>query len=470
MQPSKKLVLLCCSILAVFALAVCIIGALLPDTSAKQDGKEPDVVSEWQLLYPDAEWGESAADRLADELSARISETIIARPLTEAVPDMASIVLAPQADAAASPQSRAELLDRAGKTGYTISHSKAGRRIALSALSAEGAQAAIDAFCAELDKLSLTALADAALTEKTCAVKPTEDIDSTNLITTDIPLNFNADGRFKILLASNLSAGQGESPSPYTITALQKMLETEQPDLVLLCGGVAHGFSTREAMQAYLSELVAPLERAGIPWAHLYAGEDLLSRAVKDSVYAEFDHCISKSGDYFLPIYANGAPVFGVWMMSIPEDASLTYHPEQLAALTAQAERLAFIAGNAVPSLMALAYPLPEFVEAASALTAGEIGEAITIPATNCGLFELAAANGSRAIYAGGNPLNSYTGTYNEIELGALAALGYDSYGFGGTFETNNRLRGARVVELDLSDLSTVTSRMVYAADLGIER
>lgn len=133
-----------------------------------------------------------------------------------------------------------------------------------------------------------------------------------------------------------------------------------------------------------------------------------------------------------------------------------------------RATAAATAAGGTLPSILVLASPLPEFAEAAANLTSGEIGEPITVPALNSGLFSMARALGVRAIYAGHDHLNSYAGTYADVELGALAALGYDGYGFGGTFDTNNRLRGGRVVEVTLD--GTVTSRMVYAKDYGIER
>lgn len=470
MQPSKKLSLICFAVLTVLALAASVFGSLYADFSPMRGElpKADDSVVVWQLLYPDAEWGRAAAELLAGRLSSRVTDPLTIRPLAETSSDQPALVLGRPADAGTDPAVRADLLDRLGEHGYTIT--RQSNTVELTALTPEGMQAAIDALCADLDRLAVDTLAEADLREQTCIVRGEDTAGTDALLKTKLPLTFGEDGHFKILLASNLSAGQGESPSPYTITALGKMLEAEKPDLVLLCGGIANGFTTREALQTYLSELVAPLEAAGVPWAHLYAGADQLARTIKDSVFAEFAHCISGTGDYFLPILADGVPAFGIWMMSLPENGSVIYSPAQLADFTACAERLNAIHGGVIPAVMALASPLPEFVDAASTPASGEIGEAITIPADNCGLFYLATSAGVRGIYAGGNPLNSYTGTYNGIELGALAALGYDSYGFGGTFETNNRLRGARIVELDLNNLSSISSRMIYAADLGVER
>lgn len=286
------------------------------------------------------------------------------------------------------------------------------------------------------------------------------------LLESKLPLTFGADGSFKMILFADPSAGV--AVSAYTVSALAAIVEAEQPDLVLLAGGSGDGFSTRAELTEFLTALTAPLESAGIPWAHLYGGADTLPRALKDEVYASLPHCVSGTGDYFLPVTAGGELRFGVWMLSLPESDAGDYTPAQLAGFATRATAAATAAGGTLPSILVLASPLPEFAEAAANLTSGEIGEPITVPALNSGLFSMARALGVRAIYAGHDHLNSYAGTYADVELGALAALGYDGYGFGGTFDTNNRLRGGRVVEVTLD--GTVTSRMVYAKDYGIER
>lgn len=114
------------------------------------------------------------------------------------------------------------------------------------------------------------------------------------LLESKLPLTFGADGSFKMILFADPSAGV--AVSAYTVSALAAIVEAEQPDLVLLAGGSGDGFSTRAELTEFLTALTAPLESAGIPWAHLYGGADTLPRALKDEVYASLPHCGLRHG------------------------------------------------------------------------------------------------------------------------------------------------------------------------------
>lgn len=482
MQPnhSRTRSMIIFAAVAALALAVCVGGAMLGKFSP-MSGKSPNdgfptenigsaSLAEWRVCYTDAEWGKAAAEALARQLTEQTGMSLSVLPLSEAAAEeerennMILLGYAPEDDYFA-------LLGELGQNGWRMTGSD--RQITLTAFSAEGAAGAADALCRELTQIwNGKVLNPSALRSGFCIAR-TGDEASAALLESRLPLRFSEDGSFKMMLFSDISAGV--VLSPYTVKALDALLEAEMPNLVLLCGGVANDFATRAELAAYLTELVAPLETRGIPWAYLSDGAELLPRSVTDEVYAEFAHCVAKPGDsYLLPIYAGDEAKFGVWMMSLPEnDAEAgagNYPPAQLAEFVSMSAAVSASAGGTLPSIMALALPLPEFAQAAASPTSGEIGEAITVPAFNSGLFAAAKHAGVLGIYAGNDHLNSYAGTYYDVELGALASLGYDGYGFGGSFDTNNRLRGGRVVELNLADLSAVTSRMVYAADHGVGR
>ncbi len=407
----------------------------------------------WQIIYrPDDASSLAAAERIAAILDARESLCAELLPDTpEAIPPKAPAITV------ALTQNEA-LREQLGESGWMIE--PADGILHLIAFGQAGLDAAVNAFSASFAALSVDAVSPDAMPRAFLAADGTS---SETLFSSKIPLNFDEDGRFRMILFSDVSAGI--AISPYTVQAIEKIVAAECPDLVLFCGGSGDGFSTRAELTGFLGALTAPLEAAGIPWAHLYAGADSLSRTVKNEVYAAFPHCVSKQGDYFLPIYHRGKPTFGIWMMSLPE-AGGDYTET---ALTAFANRAALVCGRqGFPSVLALAAPLPEFAEAADYARSGELNETISAPTENSGLFALAAAADVRAIYAGQDHLNSYTADHLGIELGALASLGYDGYGFGGTFDTNHRLRGGRLVELSAD--GTFTSKMIFAADYGVER
>lgn len=466
MQFSRTTSLILFAVLAVLALAACICGTLWRDpiSAGRDTTLPPEVPTRWQVAYSaDRDWSYAAAETVVGLLAEHADVEAELVPANNTFLDADAYIVTvgvingvTRSLVASSVYPYAPLI---GETGWAIEPSE--NRIHLIAFGAAGVRAAVDALADELDRLGTQTLVPSAISRSFCTA---DGRTSDDLLTGKLPLAFDASGNFKMILFSDLSAGV--DISPYTVRALEAIVSAEQPDLVLLCGGSADGFATRDDLAEFLTALTAPLESAGIPWAHLYAGADTLTRSVKDEVYAGFPYCISKTGDYFLPITADGELAFGIWMMSLPEDGG-DYTEAQIASFK-QAASLVLGGGDELPAILALAAPLPEFADASLTPIAGEVGETVIVPEQNCGLFDLAASLGVRAIYAGRDHLNSYTAVYRGIELGALASLGYDGYGFGGTFDTNNLLRGGRVVEVSTD--GTITSNMIYAADYGVER
>ena len=119
---------------------------------------------------------------------------------------------------------------------------------------------------------------------------------------TKIPLKFRADGKFRILMVSDIHGGAGYAADK-TIRALQALMDETKPDLVLFGGdtagpGVIH-IETAEQLREMLDGLSSPMENAGIPWAHVYGNHDDnfgLSNAEQQTVYEAYPHCVSKAG------------------------------------------------------------------------------------------------------------------------------------------------------------------------------
>lgn len=318
-----------------------------------------------------------------------------------------------------------------------------------------------------------------------------------------VTLDFSEDGRFKILVLSDPDI------NPNTISAIENILDVKAPDLVVFCGDVSSGMTTKADLSAYLEVLSAPLESRKIPWTAIFGEQDTdggLSADSQVEVYSSFEYCLVKkeisSGgavSYFLPIYENGGgasstvPVFGIWAMGQTSMLSLSgggaasdpvlsgdresgtdygYVPtSHVAFFTENTRVLARESGGYLPTVVITHTPIQEFSVIAEnpgpTGLSGNVGEQVSSSPINSGLFaSLVEAGNVLGLYAGHDHLNSYSGRYCGIELGYSASIGFDGYGLGGTFEINNKLRGGRMIDLTLKNGEVISSSyMVYASE-----
>ena len=91
------------------------------------------------------------------------------------------------------------------------------------------------------------------------------------------PLRFGEDGKFRILMVSDIHGGVGYDEMR-TVRAMQALVDHAKPHLVLLGGDIAGPgtihVSNESELRELLDGLVAPMEQAGIPWAHVYGNHD----------------------------------------------------------------------------------------------------------------------------------------------------------------------------------------------------
>ncbi|MBE6538182.1 MAG: hypothetical protein E7671_01795 [Ruminococcaceae bacterium] len=333
------------------------------------------------------------------------------------------------------------------------------------------------------------------------------DEPSSILGKTKVPLSFSEEGKFRALVLSDADINTS------TIEAIGVISNAEKPDIVIFAGDVSSGISTKAELERYVQTLTAPLESRRIPWTVIFGEQDTdggLSASAQMEVYTSFAHCVAKSDfssdgtvSCFLPIYKwgedgeSGDPVFGIWGMGQTPMLSLTgsgasgdallssdresgtdygYVPSaHIAFFSETQDILDRAAGGSLSSIVVSHTPVPEFKiiaeNAEATKMTGSIGEPVSASPLNSGLFTaLVDAGNVLGLYSGHDHLNAFSGIYCGIELGYSASIGYDGYGFGGTFELNNRLRGGRLIELTLSQSGEITSasKMVYAADYGI--
>lgn len=392
-----------------------------------------------------------------------------------------------------------------GEDGYAILI-LSGDNVSITAFSEAGATAAVKYFVSSYVGSYRAGNLVFANKMSVSVVSRGGDEPASALGVTKVPLNFSEDGKFRVLVLSDADINTS------TIEAIGAISDAEKPDLVIFAGDVSSGISAKAELEKYVQTLTAPLETRKIPWAVIFGEQDTdggLSASAQMEVYTSFSYCVAKSDfssdgtvSYFLPVYEwnesseGGNPVFGIWGMGQTPMLSLTlsgasddtllstnrengtdygYVPtSHIAFFEKTRSTLDRAGGGSLPSVMICHTPVPEFSVVAQNAEAtrmtGSIGEPVSSSPLNSGLFTAAVDAGNvLGIYSGHDHLNSFSGVYCGVELGYSASIGYDGYGFGGTFELNNRLRGGRLIELTLDDGKvTSVSKMVYAADYGI--
>ncbi len=322
------------------------------------------------------------------------------------------------------------------------------------------------------------------------------------------PLVFDEKGSFKVLVLSDADL------NTYTLEAIDVILENEKPSLVIFAGDVSSGLTTKAELEAYLKELTSPIEKRKIPWSCVLGEQDImggLSAQQQMEVYTSFEYCVAKSElavngtvSHFLPIFASqsdvdvGAPVSGIWALGqtgmlsslggnfasepiFEADRAELYDfgyvsSAQLAWVTEVGGILDREVGGKIPTFAVTHTPVEEFNlvynNPNKTLMVGTKGEAVSSSPIHSGLFStLVDRGGVMGLYCGHDHINTYSGRILGIELGYVSSIGYDGYGFGGTFTTNNAYRGGRLINLTLNDgVVSLSSRCVYAADYGVGR
>ena len=326
-----------------------------------------------------------------------------------------------------------------------------------------------------------------------------------------LPLRFRKDGNFRILMMSDMHYAPDRDER--TVKAIELMLDSQQPDLVLLDGDNTTGKSTKKEFKVLLEDIARPMEDRHIPWAHVFGNHDIspkVSKEYQQKVYEEYPYCISKAGpkalpgvgNYFLPVLdKDDTPMFGIWALDSHQDfktpsAGFGYNGdlywdllmpgrliagsdwefirfEQIMWYWNSSVRLEKLLGHKLPSLMAIHIPLPEYnallLNSNRTRTTGEYNERVSASEINSGLFAAALQRGDvKAIFAGHDHINTFDGTYCGIRMGYDGSAGYHAYGCrdndpGGDRE---RLRGGRVFDINKDDPWNIDTHMVFIKDL----
>ncbi len=319
-----------------------------------------------------------------------------------------------------------------------------------------------------------------------------------------LSLRFNARGKFRILMVSDIHGGVGYSLK--TPAALEALLKGTKPDLVLLGGdiagpGVIH-VENEQQLRDMLDTLCEPLERAGIPWAHVYGNHDNnfgLANQAQQPIYESYPHCVSKTGprdvsgtgNYVLPIrdHTGSKILFNVFGLDshrglkqfcqqyhLPQDTTVvlpqhnnsggsegTIHFSQVMWYWQTSEMLEAYNGGKIPAMMYMHIPLPEMALIAKNRSEcgfkGYQGQAVACSELNSGLFSTILQRGDvKGIFFGHDHENDFSGIYCGVRMGFDGFLSYHAC-------QEESIRGGRVIDLCASNPEIIDTHMVRVRD-----
>ncbi|MBE6728188.1 MAG: hypothetical protein E7562_06050 [Ruminococcaceae bacterium] len=320
----------------------------------------------------------------------------------------------------------------------------------------------------------------------------------------DANLKFGSDGKFKIVIFSDV---QDQYPvHQRVIRIMEQAIERENPDLVVFTGDMTE-INTKDVEVDYrrtVEQILGPVVDAGIPYSIVFGNHDpqsyysgqVTSKDAMLAVWQSIGDCrtvdanpeLSGTGTCKLPIYAsNGNNVaFNLWMLDSgsyqnPLDGNSGYG-------SVQADQLAWMAANNDAGVNSIAFqhiPMPEmynlFVEDANGtktyngktykleLIDGVTGNAGEFPAPcpadksneYAALKEMGNVLG---VVTGHDHLNDFSGKFENDGLTMTAVPGMTYFNYG-----DEAIRGYGVIELDEADLSTYNYHSVKFSTLDAE-
>ncbi len=291
-------------------------------------------------------------------------------------------------------------------------------------------------------------------------------------------LYFDDLGNFKVMIFSDLRVSK--TVDSKIIQNMEKLLDKEKPDLVILGGDVHDGTISNEGeLRTVLDALNAPLEEREIPWCHAFGvnteGTEKqktgYSREDQMKVYQSYPYCLSAAdnentygvSNYVLPVLVadkNGDPTkdrvgFNVWCLDSNsylndyeaglEDKVLLksliggktnldslHYSQVLWYYDTSVALEEYNGGNRIFGMMYFQVPVMQFnIVKNNPTKTGFVGSSlpaatkISAPERETGIFYTCSERGDvRGIFCGYNVENDFYGEYMNIRLGFCSTIG----------------------------------------------
>ncbi|MBQ6454439.1 MAG: metallophosphoesterase, partial [Coriobacteriales bacterium] len=306
-----------------------------------------------------------------------------------------------------------------------------------------------------------------------------------------IELRCNADGCFKIISFADLH-GDADHLAPQVVQRIERLLDREQPDLVVLDGDNTWLMDNEDDLRGCVADIAAPMEDRGIPWAHVYGNHDAEGsapdKASQHAIYTIHPHCVSQQGpgdiygmeNYVLPILAHDSDeiVFNIWCIDSGEYISgklrNQLYPDQSMFRGLRNSHYAHVSpsvvnwyyqqskaiedelGRKVPGIMFAHIPVQEcyalWLNRNSLEPTGSKHDSVCSGELNSGLFADALERGDvKAMVFGHDHYNDYAADYCGIRLcysSTVSELGRYTPDVEPVSDWENTLAGARVLRL----------------------
>ncbi len=295
-------------------------------------------------------------------------------------------------------------------------------------------------------------------------------------------LRFRKDGRFRILMMSDFHGKPDFNPK---LTAgIEALVAHAEPDFVMLGGDQLCGIDP-ETLRTFLGRVMEPVQRRGIPWAHVYGNHDAEQPMTKEEmqpVYETFPLCLSEAGpedisgvgNYCLTVLAadSDEPAYHLWALdshsevrdyclyfNLPADTqfilpkhfgggSVQASPlfDQVMWYYTESKRRETEGGRKIPAVMFMHVPIIEYnLLYRNPEVTGFIGrkrEKICAGELNSGLFMACLQRGDvKGIFCGHEHLCDFQGEYCGITMAYDSCVGYD-------MSAHDDMRGGRVIDL----------------------
>lgn len=127
-------------------------------------------------------------------------------------------------------------------------------------------------------------------------------------------LKFREDGTFRVVMMSDIQ--ESAQYDPRSLRSVEVILDEADPDLVILGGDNCFGpeIHNKEDLKAFIEIFTAPMEKRGIPWAHVFGNHDhdvKLDLDEHQALYEAHPMCVSMhtgldvhgKTNFVLPIY-----------------------------------------------------------------------------------------------------------------------------------------------------------------------
>ncbi|MEG1845590.1 MAG: metallophosphoesterase family protein [Oscillospiraceae bacterium] len=325
-------------------------------------------------------------------------------------------------------------------------------------------------------------------------------------------LKFNENGKFRIMQIADIQDTQYTSKN--TIKFIEAALDKAQPDLVVFTGDQIKGYGIsllqgdRDSnIFKAISNFLTPLTDRDIPFTFVFGNHDDqafgITKEKQFQMYKSFDGCLAEIGDETIDGYANHyinieaskeeKTAFNLYLIdSLSMSMDGFSNPVSEGQLNWYRDVRDFLKeenGKYIPSMVFQHIPVPEVWELLKEVPKGTkpsapgyrdhadkfywmkdetlvkgnydfVLETPATPVTNGGEFDALSEKGDTiAIFFGHDHNNSFVGKYKNILLGYTQGCGFNVYG-------PDLNRGVRVIDLDETNPSTISSHTIMYKDL----